>query len=238
MISVIGPAAAEVALGGPAGPEHAHREVTRRRRRRASPPPPTSGVDLLVAADRGARGARRAQPTAGAEPVDEAAAEIVRVESGRPRFGRRDDDRDDPPGGGDQRARRETSPRAATSARRPSPACTTRASPTATCAACGSRGPAATAIPCAWASASSGPSGRPSSPPPAGRSRSRSCAARPSPAATVEVGDGNSGRGRRAAVLSTRSGTGRPHVELGLRPRWAHGRGGSPRSRRPLPRWH
>jgi len=54
LISVIGPAAAEAALGGPAGPENSHRPAT----------------------------------VGGVEPVSEEAAEIARVESGRPRFGR------------------------------------------------------------------------------------------------------------------------------------------------------
>ncbi len=49
---------------------------------------------------------------------------------------------------------------------------------------------AAPAIRSVSASASSGPSARPSSPPPAARSHSRSCAARPSSGTTVEVGDG------------------------------------------------
>ena len=86
VISVIGPAAAEIAIGGPAGGEHAHR------------PASVGGADAIaVATDARRRPARRradagsavleALRERGAEPVDEAAAEIVRVEAGRPRFG-------------------------------------------------------------------------------------------------------------------------------------------------------
>jgi folate-binding protein YgfZ len=85
VLSVIGPAASELALGGPLGPEHAHREEI------------VGGVSAVaIATDLGvdftvARGEvvaiRDALLAAGVEPVSEAAAEIVRVESGRPRFG-------------------------------------------------------------------------------------------------------------------------------------------------------
>ena len=86
LISVIGPAAAQVVLDGPAGPEGTHRRV------HVAGAEPTAiatdlGVDLLVDAG-------DAEPVLaelerhGAEPVSEEAAEIVRVESGRPRFGR------------------------------------------------------------------------------------------------------------------------------------------------------
>ena len=86
VVSVIGPAASEIALGGPLGPEHAHRdaEVGGVACTAAAT---DVGVDLIVdAADAEAIGAALAG--AGAEPVSEEAAEIVRVESGRPRFGR------------------------------------------------------------------------------------------------------------------------------------------------------
>jgi folate-binding protein YgfZ len=86
LISVIGPGAAELALAGPAGPEHSHREV----RIGATPARAVAtdlGVDLLVAPDAVAA-VLTELATRGVEQVDEAAAEIVRVESGRPRFGR------------------------------------------------------------------------------------------------------------------------------------------------------
>jgi folate-binding protein YgfZ len=84
-LSVIGPAAAQVAGTGPLGPEHSHRthslagvEV----RAIAT----DLGVDLVVPAD-GVDAVHEDLARAGAEDVTEAAAEIVRVESGRPRFG-------------------------------------------------------------------------------------------------------------------------------------------------------
>jgi folate-binding protein YgfZ len=85
VISVIGPAAATLALAGPLAPEHAHREVEIGRTA-ALAVATDIGVDLIVARDR-ADAATEALVAAGIEPVSEAAAEIVRVESGRPRFG-------------------------------------------------------------------------------------------------------------------------------------------------------
>jgi folate-binding protein YgfZ len=86
LISVIGPGAAELALAGPVGPEHAHRHAAigaTTVRAIAT----DLGVDLLV--DRDTAPALLTElASRGVEPVDEAAAEIVRVESGRPRFGR------------------------------------------------------------------------------------------------------------------------------------------------------
>jgi tRNA-modifying protein YgfZ len=86
LVSVIGPAAAEIALAGPAGAEHTHREA------QIDGIPVTAvatdlGVDLLAGAD-GTPALVAALLARGAEPVTEEAAEIVRVESGRPRFGR------------------------------------------------------------------------------------------------------------------------------------------------------
>jgi tRNA-modifying protein YgfZ len=84
-LSVIGPAALEVAGTGPLGPEHDHRLHTLagvETRAIAT----DLGVDLVVPAD-GADEVRDELARAGAEGVTEAAAEIVRVESGRPRFG-------------------------------------------------------------------------------------------------------------------------------------------------------
>ncbi len=85
VVSVIGPAASEIAIGGPLSPEHSHREAlvgTVTCRAVAT----DVGIDLLTPA-REAPAAIEALSGAGAEIVSEAAAEIVRVESGRPRFG-------------------------------------------------------------------------------------------------------------------------------------------------------
>jgi len=86
IVSVIGPAATELALAGPLGPEHAHREVAVGAVA-ATAVASDGGVDLLVAAADAAP-VRDALVERGVEPVSEAAAEIVRVEDGRPRFGR------------------------------------------------------------------------------------------------------------------------------------------------------
>jgi folate-binding protein YgfZ len=86
LISVIGPAAAQVVLDGPAGAEGAHRSA-QIASAEAVVIATDQGVDLLV-------GTADVEPVLaelerrGAEPVSEQAAEIVRVESGRPRFGR------------------------------------------------------------------------------------------------------------------------------------------------------
>ena len=86
VISVIGPAAAELVLGGPPGPEHAHRE-TKVGGIACLAVSTDLGVDLL-APRTNVPDILAALASAGAEPVSEAAAEIVRVEAGRPRFGR------------------------------------------------------------------------------------------------------------------------------------------------------
>ena len=86
IVSVIGPGAAEIALAGPLSPEHAHREAevgSVRSRAVAT----DAGVDLIVPAG-DAAAVLQALSAGGAEVVSEEAAEIVRVESGRPRFGR------------------------------------------------------------------------------------------------------------------------------------------------------
>jgi folate-binding protein YgfZ len=85
VLSVIGPAAAAATGIGPLGAEHAHREVEIGGRHVRAVATDT-GIDLICSRTDlddvvGALG------EAGVEPVDEAAAEIVRVESGRPRFG-------------------------------------------------------------------------------------------------------------------------------------------------------
>ena len=111
---------------------------------------------------------------------------------------------DDAPGGRPERARRVASPRAATSARRPSPACTTRASPTAICAACCSRRPAAAATPLRLGERAVGTVGQSSSPP-AGPDRARARA--PRGRARARGGgrrDGAGADGRRAALLEDR----------------------------------
>lgn len=86
VVSLLGPAT-EVVLGsGPLGPEHSHRELTlggATVRAVAT----DLGADLICPAE-SLEAVRAALVAAGAEEVDEAAAEIVRVESGRPRFGR------------------------------------------------------------------------------------------------------------------------------------------------------
>ncbi|MGH2990426.1 MAG: YgfZ/GcvT domain-containing protein [Solirubrobacterales bacterium] len=85
LLSVIGPASGELTGAGPLEPEHAHRELElggAACRAVAT----DLGIDLIVpAADAGA--AREALAQSGAVGVSEAAAEIVRVEAGRPRFG-------------------------------------------------------------------------------------------------------------------------------------------------------
>jgi folate-binding protein YgfZ len=86
VISVLGPAAAEIALGGPAGPEHAHRPATVGDAACVAVSTDL-GVDLLAPRAAAAE-VLAALAAAGAEAVGTDAAEIARVESGRPRFGR------------------------------------------------------------------------------------------------------------------------------------------------------
>ena len=95
------------------------------------------GIDLIAAAAEAERAARGAL-AAGAAEVGPEAAEILRIEAGVPRFGAEMGDRDDARRGRASSSAPSASPRAATSARRRSPASTTRASRTATCAACAS----------------------------------------------------------------------------------------------------
>jgi folate-binding protein YgfZ len=86
ILSLIGPEAPAIAGAGPLPPEHAHREVEVggiRSRAVAT----DLGLDLICDPSE-ADGLRAALCAAGAAPVSEEAAEIVRVESGRPRFGR------------------------------------------------------------------------------------------------------------------------------------------------------
>ena len=86
IVSVIGPGAAEVALAGPAGKEHSNRRVEVGGVA-CTAVATAEGVDLIAPREQ-LRELERAVAGAGGEPVSEAAAEIVRVEAGRPRFGR------------------------------------------------------------------------------------------------------------------------------------------------------
>jgi folate-binding protein YgfZ len=85
LLSVIGPAAAEVTGAGPLAPEHAHRELdlggVRCRAVAAD-----AGIDLIVPGP-GANALLTFLLETDAVEVTESAAEILRVESGRPRFG-------------------------------------------------------------------------------------------------------------------------------------------------------
>ena len=81
LLSLVGPRAREVA--GVPLPEVEHAHVERDGVRYVATP---AGVDVLVDSAR-ADEVRASLEAAGAEPVSEAAAEIVRVEAGRPRFG-------------------------------------------------------------------------------------------------------------------------------------------------------
>ena len=117
----------------------------------------------------------------GVPEVDEAVAEIVRVEHGRPRYGIDLDDSVIPQEAG-LNERAVYFRRAATSGRRRSRACSTAASRTATCAGCGSPSRWRPASRCGWASARSAASAPPSSPPPTARSPWRWCGARRRPA--------------------------------------------------------
>jgi tRNA-modifying protein YgfZ len=86
MLSLIGPRARHLLGDAPLGSEHGHREVSIEGatcRVIAT----DSGADLIVPADDGER-VREHLLAAGAEPIEEAAAEIARVEAGRPRLGR------------------------------------------------------------------------------------------------------------------------------------------------------
>jgi tRNA-modifying protein YgfZ len=86
ILSLVGPAAGELIGTGPLAPEHAHRELEVGSvgcRAVAT----DLGIDLICPASQAPEVAR-ALIEAGAAQVSEPAAEILRVESGRPRFGR------------------------------------------------------------------------------------------------------------------------------------------------------
>jgi folate-binding protein YgfZ len=94
LLSLVGPGAEE-AVGGPVGPEHANRRAQ------------LGGADvLLVATDLGvdvvcsAQDADRVRGALDVPEVPEAAAEVLRVESGRPRYGVDLDDATIPQEGG------------------------------------------------------------------------------------------------------------------------------------------
>ncbi|KAA0266151.1 MAG: folate-binding protein [Acidobacteria bacterium] len=85
LLSLLGPMAAKLLGGAISGPEHAHREllVAGVGCRAAAT---AAGADLLVPAA-GADAVRDRLLAEGAQPVAEDAAEITRVEAGRPRVG-------------------------------------------------------------------------------------------------------------------------------------------------------
>lgn len=86
IVSLVGPAAYEIAGTGPLSPEYANRYYEREGIEVLAVGTDL-GIDLIARAD-AAPALRGALTGAGASPVSEEAAEIVRVESGRPRFGR------------------------------------------------------------------------------------------------------------------------------------------------------
>jgi tRNA-modifying protein YgfZ len=85
ILSLIGPQAPALSGAAPLSPEHAHREIACGAACRAVAT--DLGVDLICA-DGDVAAVEQALLGSGAVRVSEAAAEILRVESGRPRFGR------------------------------------------------------------------------------------------------------------------------------------------------------
>jgi folate-binding protein YgfZ len=81
LLSLVGPRAAE-AVGGPVGPEHANR-VAELGGAQALLIATDGGVDVVCAAE----DAAAVRAALGVPEVPEAAAEVVRVEAGRPRYG-------------------------------------------------------------------------------------------------------------------------------------------------------
>jgi folate-binding protein YgfZ len=86
ILSVIGPAAVEVAGTSPLSPEHAQRYYEREGLE-ILVVATDLGLDLIVRAEQ-SQALQKLLARSGAAEVSEAAAEILRVESGRPRFGR------------------------------------------------------------------------------------------------------------------------------------------------------
>ena len=221
---MIGPAAAEVALGGPAGPEHAHRAAT------------VGGVECLaVATDLGVdliapRAERRRAcsprwPTRAPSRSARRRPRSSRVEAGRPRFGREMTTATIPQEAGiNERAVSFTKGcyiGQETVARLHYKGKPNRHLRGLRLERAGRRRRRRAR----WASASSGRVGTAVLSPARGPIALAILRREAEPGAAVEVGDGRRGRGRRAPVLGARSDTGRPHVELGLRARWAHGGG-------------
>jgi folate-binding protein YgfZ len=85
VLSVIGPGALEMTGAGPLSPEHTHREIELGGAGCLAVATDL-GVDLITPAAR-ADAVRVSLDASGIVEVSEAAAEILRVESGRPRFG-------------------------------------------------------------------------------------------------------------------------------------------------------
>jgi folate-binding protein YgfZ len=85
ILSLIGPAAAELTGGAPLGEEHSHREIELGGSRCVAVTT-SDGLDLICTASDSAA-AHEALLTAGADEVSPEASEILRVEAGRPRFG-------------------------------------------------------------------------------------------------------------------------------------------------------
>jgi folate-binding protein YgfZ len=85
LLSLIGPQSEEVIGGVPLRPEHTHREIALAGVQ-CRAVGTNGGVDLLVPAD-SVEAVRDALLEAGAEPIGVEAAEIARVEAGRPRVG-------------------------------------------------------------------------------------------------------------------------------------------------------
>jgi len=86
LLSLIGPRAPQLAGDVPAGPEHSHREVLIAGARCLAIAT-DGGVDLLIPPG-SADDVREHLLGAGAAPIEAEAAEIARVEAGRPRLGR------------------------------------------------------------------------------------------------------------------------------------------------------
>jgi tRNA-modifying protein YgfZ len=86
ILSLIGPQSAAIADAGPLSPEHSHREL-RVGGASCRVVATDLGIDLICAAGE-TSAVSDALLDAGAVPAGEEAAEILRVESGRPRFGR------------------------------------------------------------------------------------------------------------------------------------------------------
>ena len=176
ILSVVGPAANEAAGSGPLGPEHAHTELSlggTTCRAIAT----ELGLDLICPAPDVA-----ALPAAlGLPEASEDAAEILRVESGRPRFGREMSAKTIPEEAGiNERAVSFT--KGCYIGQETVARLHYRGGPTATFAACAWRRRPSQAIGSCSATERSERWARGWSPPRSARSRSRSCGARPSPA--------------------------------------------------------